>query len=1362
MRKVYVIITGIFLTLLFTACKQFTADMEDYLSYWAAEVSPMDNSIDKPHPKNAEGVRCVSSGNPVTVTIKLRNPKNLTLWTPTVSSDAGKVINFPGQSTQPTYGTDYTLQQTANDKLELTYKPAFLQRCEWSESSIGADITLISTDGRQFNTTASIKLEANTPPPKPTAVLAQTNSASPTYVLCLQVPDMGVSVTGGLLHKDIAQIEINGTSYPLTVSGGDFVKPSDAHFITAVTQLVGYPAPPAGAWVLYYDTGLSVGNAYQAYTVKLKDNKGLVSAVLETGTARPQPPAETVTIARGQQGAGSGSGTSAGSPIIINGETSAPEAQITIQNIAGTTVHCTVQEVVGGSATGAVSPYDGNPVNVPLGLGTANEKIYEVKYHTDGEGYTQTSTTTKYYKVLKCHSVTFDANGGTFTDGSTTSASRTVLVPHNTAAAAPSGTDVPARAGYTLGSSWYTEAGCTTQWNFTTPITSNITLYAKWTANSGTSYRVEYYKEDLTENQYTSAPQIDTPTGTTGAATVATPKNYPGFEFDRQDPVSATIAGDNSTVVKVYYKRKSINVTFNLNGGTISGSMSNVIRTGRFGTTLTPPNPVKTGYTFSSWGPNVGSPPLSMPPKFPANDAAYTAQWTAKTDTPYRVEHYKEDLTENQYTSAPQIENPTGTTGTNISVTQKTYTGFQYASQDPASATIGADGNTVVKVYYKRKTVNVTFNPDGGTISGGASNLTVSGRFGTALTAPADPVKTGYTFSSWSPAAGSPALSMSPKFPANDAAYTAQWTANTYTVRFNGNGNTGGTAMSDRTFTYDAAGNLPLNTFTKTGYTFGGWARSSDITTVVRTDGAAANNLAESGTVDLYAVWYKNPRVTFKVEGGTGGSLKGTYGSSTEIAGGTTEKSFTVTYGGSINFETTPTYAWEVEHWTGLTASPANAATVTFSDITQDTTVKVKFKKTTTVKSTDPQPWKLLKEVIKIADNNAVITINGEIEATSGDNAGELKTYLPSSGRLTIQGGTTDAALNAKSQNRIFKIDNDNTLNLKNLTLKNGKASGSGENANGGALYIGPNVPTINLTQVTLTDNTASGNGGAIYIDNARVNLTKVTLTNNTANGDGGAIYNTRCELKIKGSTIENNTAANYGGSIYTKHATITIIDNEGTQKTAIKLNKAKYGAGLCYINCANNEIKGNTEITENGNNTVTEEGGAIYMSSTVASAVRVSILGNTKITNCKAKKGGAVYMSGDISFFIRGNTEIKNCTANAGGGAYVHSIGTSGWGFNIERAAKFTVSTGGDANKIGKNDVYLNSGCMISASSLTTGNGQAARISIDSGAYSTGTKVLDGGAANNHKKFIVTPQTGSGSNWYVDSDGKLTQTEPW
>ena len=596
-----------------TACKELFADIEEDFSYWASEPAITGFRSASSVSVSAAGVQCVPSASPAVLTFTVRNPKNFSFVMPGTPGSPSDIISFgsgihdSSGTNPPAFTADYTLVQSNRDTLTLTYTSAFLKRYEYGTGNIGAAIKLYSTDGRKFNQIYKFNLDANTPPPKPTAVLAKTTTSPETYVLCLQVPDMGLSVPGGKLHEDIAQIEINGTPYPLTVSGGDFVKPSDAHFITAATQLAGYPMPPAGAWVLYYDTGLALSSAYRAYTVKLKDNKGLVSEMLETGTARPQLPAETVTVTRGQQSTGSGLGGTTGDPIIINGETSAPEAQIKIaHSTPGTTVHCEVQEIVGASSTGAVSQYDTNPVTATLGLAGENEKLYKVKYHTDGTGYTPTSTTIKYYKVLKCHRVTFNANGGTFLSGSTLS----VLVPHGTVAAAPS--TPPTKTGYHV-DGWYTEAACTTQWNFSTLVTGDKQLYAKWAPNSGTSYTVEHYQElsAAPAGQYPASPaDTETPTGTTGANISVTHKNYPGFEFDSQDPVSATIAGDGSTVVKVYYKRKTVNVTFNPNGGTISGSTSNVTLSGRFGTTLTPPNPVKTGYTFSGWSSLLSTPPV--------------------------------------------------------------------------------------------------------------------------------------------------------------------------------------------------------------------------------------------------------------------------------------------------------------------------------------------------------------------------------------------------------------------------------------------------------------------------------------------------------------------------------------------------------------------------------------------------------------------------------------------------------------------------------------------------------------------------------------------------------------------------------
>ena len=77
----------------------------------------------------------------------------------------------------------------------------------------------------------------------------------------------------------------------------------------------------------------------------------------------------------------------------------------------------------------------------------------------------------------------------------------------------------------------------------------------------------------------------------------------------------------------------------------------------------------------------------------------------------------------------------------------------------------------------------------------------------------------------------------------------------TYTVHFNGNGNTGG-SMSNQDFTYDAAQNLTANGFTRTGYTFAGWATSPN-GPVEYADNASVINLTATngGTVNLYAKW---------------------------------------------------------------------------------------------------------------------------------------------------------------------------------------------------------------------------------------------------------------------------------------------------------------------------------------------------------------------------------------------------------------------------------------------------------------------------------------------------------------------------
>lgn len=103
--------------------------------------------------------------------------------------------------------------------------------------------------------------------------------------------------------------------------------------------------------------------------------------------------------------------------------------------------------------------------------------------------------------------------------------------------------------------------------------------------------------------------------------------------------------------------------------------------------------------------------------------------------------------------------------------------------------------------------------------------------------------------------------------------YYARFAANAYKVKFNANGGTG--TMTDQSFTYDAAQNLTANAFTKTGYTFAGWATSAD-GDVAYSDGQSVSNLTttNNGTVTLYAKWTANTYyVAFNGNGSTSGSM---------------------------------------------------------------------------------------------------------------------------------------------------------------------------------------------------------------------------------------------------------------------------------------------------------------------------------------------------------------------------------------------------------------------------------------------------------------------------------------------------------
>ena len=221
-------------------------------------------------------------------------------------SDApADIISFPHipdapdkRVAAPQSGNDYEFKKISNTELKLTYNPAFLQKYEWGRGDITPSIILYTTDGRVFKQNIPFKLNVNTPPPAiAECVIGQTETAPPSetcyYVLCLQLSDDDMKKTcgNGLLHGDIAGVEINGTIYNLSVDRKlkQLKAQADSPFIDKdkVKKLDTIDAKEIPSdWTLYFKTEVEVkpDSPKTEYTVKLKDVKGLYSEPVTVGT----------------------------------------------------------------------------------------------------------------------------------------------------------------------------------------------------------------------------------------------------------------------------------------------------------------------------------------------------------------------------------------------------------------------------------------------------------------------------------------------------------------------------------------------------------------------------------------------------------------------------------------------------------------------------------------------------------------------------------------------------------------------------------------------------------------------------------------------------------------------------------------------------------------------------------------------------------------------------------------------------------------------------------------------------------------------------------------------------------------------
>ena len=313
--------------------------------------------------------------------------------------------------------------------------------------------------------------------------------------------------------------------------------------------------------------------------------------------------------------------------------------------------------------------------------------------------------------------------------------------------------------------------------SFTMPAGA-VQLTGRFTANTDTGYKVEHYQQNLAGDAFVLF-ETEEQNATTDTHVSATPKDYTGFTYDGTVDGTVTegnVAGDGSLVLKLYYTRDSYKVTYQYTGKVPTGASELPAETTeKYGAAVTvAADATAPGYTFSGWSREDG---FTMP----AENVTITGSFTANGETPYKVEHWQQNLEDDGYTLA-ETENLTGETDTTATANPKTYTGFAFdgtAEGTVASGNIAGDGSLVLKLYYTRNSYDVAYAYTG-TVPTGASALPEKAtvKYGAPVTVAEAATAPGYTFSGWS--------RNDFTMPAENVTITGSFTANSnteYTVR---------------------------------------------------------------------------------------------------------------------------------------------------------------------------------------------------------------------------------------------------------------------------------------------------------------------------------------------------------------------------------------------------------------------------------------------------------------------------------------------------------------------------------------------------------------------------------------------------
>jgi uncharacterized repeat protein (TIGR02543 family) len=405
---------------------------------------------------------------------------------------------------------------------------------------------------------------------------------------------------------------------------------------------------------------------------------------------------------------------------------------------------------------------------------------------------------------------------------------------------------------------WLYAWNATTGYKVTFPAPSTNFSFIYFYAGSGTVLTINF--TDNTTATATLNSTTDASAGTYGnvfSYVAPTGKYISSY----QTPSTFSLYADNLLYTTLP------TVSFNANSG--SGSMNS--QSSAAAANLNANTFTRAGYLFSGWNTAAngsGTAYADLASYSFASNLALYAQWVGVT---YKITYSGNGATsgtlpsQGSYQSGGSAYSVSANSGS-LAKTGYTFAGWNNSPDGTgtnyaAAASYSSAADLTLYAKWMPNTYTVTYN--GNSNTGGAAPTSVSytvGNSAISLATVGTLVKTGFTFMGWLASQSDTTTVTSPYIPSANITLYAYWLGNTYSINYDENGATSGTA-ADTSYQSGAAGiSLPTSGLARTGYVFGGWSTTSDGANLVSNSGYTTNT-----NVTLYAKWtLKTINITYQ------------------------------------------------------------------------------------------------------------------------------------------------------------------------------------------------------------------------------------------------------------------------------------------------------------------------------------------------------------------------------------------------------------------------------------------------------------------------------------------------------------------